>query len=329
MDAETIMGAENAADAETPTEAETLALRDAVAVKAGTLIESLPWLQRFHGRTMVIKFGGNAMVSEELQRAFAQDIVYLHYAGIRPVVVHGGGPQISAMLDRLGIASEFRGGYRVTSPEAMDVVRMVLTGSISRDIVRRINEYGPLAAGISGEDAGLFVGRRRGVVLDGVEHDLGLVGDVISVDPAAVLAQLDAGRIPVVSSIAPDSDDPTRSLNVNADAAAAALAVAVGAEKLVILTDVPGLYADWPDRDSLVSHIASDELAALLPSLESGMIPKMTACLDAVRGGVPKAAIIDGRVPHSMLLEVFTSEGVGTEVVASADPRDRERTSGR
>nr|WP_244250569.1 acetylglutamate kinase [Rathayibacter festucae] len=304
-------------------------MRDAVAAKAGTLIESLPWLQRFHGRTMVIKFGGNAMVSEELQRAFAQDIVYLHYAGIRPVVVHGGGPQISAMLDRLGIASEFRGGYRVTSPEAMDVVRMVLTGSISRDIVRRINEYGPLAAGISGEDAGLFVGRRRGVVLDGVEHDLGLVGDVISVDPAAVLAQLDAGRIPVVSSIAPDSDDPTQSLNVNADAAAAALAVAVGAEKLVILTDVPGLYADWPDRGSLVSHIASDELAALLPSLESGMIPKMTACLDAVRGGVPKAAIIDGRVPHSMLLEVFTSEGVGTEVVASADPRDRERTSGR
>ncbi|ROQ16911.1 N-acetylglutamate kinase [Rathayibacter sp. PhB93] len=320
---------ENPVSTGDPTDAETLALRDAVAVKAGTLIESLPWLQRFHGRTMVIKFGGNAMVSEELQRAFAQDIVYLHYAGIRPVVVHGGGPQISAMLDRLGIASEFRGGYRVTSPEAMAVVRMVLTGSISRDIVRRINEYGPLAAGISGEDAGLFVGRRRGVVLDGVEHDLGLVGDVISVDPAAVLAQLDAGRIPVVSSIAPDSDDPTQSLNVNADAAAAALAVAVGAEKLVILTDVPGLYADWPDRDSLVSHIASDELAALLPSLESGMIPKMTACLDAVRGGVPKAAIIDGRVPHSMLLEVFTSEGVGTEVVASADPRDRERTSGR
>ncbi|ROQ50461.1 N-acetylglutamate kinase [Rathayibacter sp. PhB152] len=329
MAAKDSRGAESAADAETSTEAEALALRDAVAVKAGTLIESLPWLQRFHGRTMVIKFGGNAMVSEELQRAFAQDIVYLHYAGIRPVVVHGGGPQISAMLDRLGIASEFRGGYRVTSPEAMDVVRMVLTGSISRDIVRRINEYGPLAAGISGEDAGLFVGRRRGVVLDGVEHDLGLVGDVISVDPAAVLAQLDAGRIPVVSSIAPDSDDPTQSLNVNADAAAAALAVAVGAEKLVILTDVPGLYADWPDRGSLVSHIASDELAALLPSLESGMIPKMTACLDAVRGGVPKAAIIDGRVPHSMLLEVFTSEGVGTEVVASADPRDRERTSGR
>jgi len=316
-------------DHDTHTEAEGIALRADAGVKAGTLIEALPWLKRFHGRTMVIKFGGNAMVSEELQRAFAQDIVYLRYAGIRPVVVHGGGPQITRMLDRLGIASEFRGGYRVTSPEAMEVVRMVLTGQISRDIVRRINEHGPLAAGISGEDAGLFVGRRRGVVLDGVEHDLGLVGDVVAVDPAAVLAQLEAGRIPVVSSIAPDSDDPTQSLNVNADAAAAALAVALGAEKLVILTDVPGLYSDWPDRDSLVSQISSDELIALLPSLESGMIPKMTACLDAVQGGVPKAAIIDGRLPHSVLLEVFTSEGVGTEVVASPPTVDRERTSGR
>jgi acetylglutamate kinase len=316
-------------DHDTHTEAEGIALRADAGVKAGTLIEALPWLKRFHGRTMVIKFGGNAMVSEELQRAFAQDIVYLRYAGIRPVVVHGGGPQITRMLDRLGIASEFRGGYRVTSPEAMEVVRMVLTGQISRDIVRRINEHGPLAAGISGEDAGLFVGRRRGVVLDGVEHDLGLVGDVVAVDPAAVLAQLEAGRIPVVSSIAPDSDDPTQSLNVNADAAAAALAVALGAEKLVILTDVPGLYSDWPDRDSLVSQISSDELIALLPSLESGMIPKMTACLDAVQGGVPKAAIIDGRLPHSVLLEVFTSEGVGTEVVASPPTDDRERPSGR
>ncbi|PPI35383.1 MULTISPECIES: acetylglutamate kinase [unclassified Rathayibacter] len=314
---------------DTTLSAESRAEREAAPGKAATLIESLPWLQSFHGRTMVIKFGGNAMVSEELQRSFAQDMVYLRYAGIRPVVVHGGGPQISRMLDRLGIESEFRGGYRVTSPEAMEVVRMVLTGSISRDIVRRINEHGPLAAGISGEDAGLFVGRRRGVVIDGEEHDLGLVGDVIAVDPAAVLAQLEAGRIPVVSSIAPDSDDPTQSLNVNADAAAAALAVALGAEKLVVLTDVAGLYSDWPDRESLVSHIRSDDLAALLPSLESGMIPKMTACLDAVRGGVPKAAIIDGRIPHSILLEVFTSEGIGTEVVASLDPRDRERMSGR
>ncbi|NQX13019.1 acetylglutamate kinase [Microbacteriaceae bacterium VKM Ac-2855] len=306
-------------DTPQPTEAESLALRDEAAAKAATLIESLPWLKRFHGTIMVIKFGGNAMVSEELQRAFAEDIVYLRLAGIRPVVVHGGGPQISKMLDRLGIASEFRGGYRVTSPEAMEVVRMVLTGQISRDIVRRINQHGPLAAGISGEDAGLFLGRRRGTIVDGEAVDLGLVGDVVAVNPDAVLAQLDAGRIPVVSSIAPDSDDPTQSLNVNADAAAASLAVALGAEKLVILTDVAGLYRDWPDRDSLVSHISSGALISLLPSLESGMIPKMTACLDAVQGGVKKAAIIDGRIPHSILLEVFTSTGIGTEVVEGAD----------
>jgi acetylglutamate kinase len=287
------------------------------AVKAATLIESLPWLKRFHEQIMVIKFGGNAMVSEELQRAFAEDMVYLRYAGIHPVVVHGGGPQISAMLDRLGIESEFRGGYRVTTPEAMDVVRMVLTGQISRDLVGNINQHGPLAAAISGEDAGLFQGRKRGVVVDGEEVDLGLVGDVIGVNPEAVHAQIAAGRIPVVSSIAPDIDDPGHSLNVNADAAAAALAVALGAAKLVILTDVAGLYRDWPNRDSLVSVIDSDELRALLPSLESGMIPKMAACLDAVDGGVEKAAIIDGRVQHSILLEVFTQSGIGTEVVPS------------
>jgi acetylglutamate kinase len=286
------------------------------SIKAATLIESLPWLKRFHGQIIVVKFGGNAMVSPELQRAFAEDMVYLRYAGIRPVVVHGGGPQISAMLERLGIDSEFRGGYRVTTPEAMDVVRMVLTGQISRDLVGHINEHGPLAAALSGEDAGLFQGRRRGVVLDGEEVDLGLVGDVIGVNPEAVHAQLDAGRIPVVSSIAPDLDTPGQSLNVNADAAAAALAVALEAAKLVILTDVAGLYRDWPDRDSLVSMIEGDELRSMLPSLESGMIPKMTACLDAVDGGVAKAAIIDGRVPHSILLEIFTQSGIGTEVVA-------------
>ena len=283
--------------------------------KAATLIESLPWLKRFHDQIIVVKFGGNAMVSPELQRAFAEDMVYLRYAGIHPVVVHGGGPQISAMLDRLGITSEFRGGYRVTTPEAMDIVRMVLTGQISRDLVGHINEHGPLAAGLSGEDAGLFTGRRRGAVIDGVEVDLGLVGDVIAVDPEAVHAQLAAGRIPVVSSIAPDIDQAGQSLNVNADAAAAALAVALGAAKLVILTDVAGLYSDWPNRDSLVSEIDADALRALLPGLESGMIPKMTACLDAVDGGVAKAAIIDGRIPHSILLEVFTQDGIGTEVV--------------
>jgi len=290
---------------------------ETASAKAQVLIDSLPWLKRFHGETIVVKFGGNAMVSPELQRAFAEDMVYLRYAGIKPVVVHGGGPQISAMLARLGIESEFRGGYRVTTPETMDVVRMVLSGQVNRELVSLINEHGPLASGLSGEDAGLFTGRRRGAVIDGVEVDLGLVGDVVAVEPAAVRAELAAERIPVVSSIAPDGDTPGQSLNVNADSAAASLAVALGAAKLVILTDVAGLYRDWPNRDSLVSVIDVPELIALLPRLESGMIPKMTACLEAVEGGVAKAAIIDGRIPHSILLEVFTPSGIGTEVVPS------------
>jgi acetylglutamate kinase len=285
------------------------------AAKAAVLIESLPWIARFAGRVVVIKFGGNAMVDDALTAAFAEDVVYLRTVGVRPVVVHGGGPQISAMLERLGIPSEFRGGYRVTTPEVMDVVRMVLTGVVSRDLVGAINLHGPIATAISGEDGGLFGGRRRGSVVDGEAVDLGQVGDVVQVDPTPVLAQLDAGGIPVVSTIAPDLDRPGESLNVNADSAAAALAVALGAEKLVVLTDVPGLYADWPNRDSLVSSLTTTELTAMLPSLESGMIPKMTACLEAVVGGVPKAAVIDGRTPHSVLLEVFTGSGIGTEVV--------------
>ncbi|HET6301543.1 acetylglutamate kinase [Microbacterium sp.] len=286
------------------------------SAKAATLIESLPWLRRFRDQIIVIKYGGNAMISDELQDAFAADIAYLRYVGVKPVVVHGGGPQISSMLDRLAIPSEFKGGYRVTSTEAISVVRMVLTGQINPQLVSKINAHGPFATGLSGEDAGLFGGRRRGVVVDGVEHDLGRVGDVVQVDPQPVLDHLAADRIPVVSSIAPDLDNPGHSLNVNADAAAAALAVALGAAKLVVLTDVPGLYADWPNRDSLVSHLTSDELRAMLPRLESGMIPKMQACLDAVEGGVETAAIIDGRVPHSVLVEIFTSKGIGTEVVA-------------
>lgn len=288
----------------------------AAAIKAATLIESLPWLKKFHDQIIVVKFGGNAMVSDELTKAFAEDMVYLRTVGIKPVVVHGGGPQITEMLERLGIESEFRGGYRVTSAEAMEVVRMVLTGQVSRDLVSHMNEHGPLAASISGEDAGLFIGERRGVEIDGVLVDLGQVGDVVDVNPEAVHSLIDAGRIPVVSSIAPDKDGG-QSLNVNADSAAAALAVALGAAKLVILTDVAGLYSDWPNTDSLVSDITADELRVLLPSLESGMVPKMTACLDAVDGGVPKAAIIDGRNPHSILLEIFTQTGSGTEVVAS------------
>jgi acetylglutamate kinase len=245
-------------------------------------------------------------------------MVFLRYAGIRPVVVHGGGPQISAMLDRLGIQSEFRGGYRVTSPEAMNVVRMVLAGQISREIVGHINEHGPLAVAFSGDDAGLFAGRKRTIEIDGEQIDIGQVGDIVAVDPDAVRQRAEAGYIPVVSSIAPDVDTPGQSLNVNADAAAAALAVALGAIKLVILTDVPGLYSDWPNRDSLVSSIDAESLRTLLPTLESGMIPKMAACLEAVDGGVAKAAIIDGRTPHSILLEVFTQSGIGTEVSREA-----------
>ena len=293
----------------------TVLAQSEAAAKAEILIETLPWLKKFRDAIVVIKFGGNAMVDDALIQAFAEDIVYLRHAGIRPVVVHGGGPQISDMLGRLGIESEFRGGYRVTTAEAMDVVRMVLTGKVNPALVDEINTHGPLAAGTTGEDAGLFVGRRRPPVeIDGELVDLGHVGDVVDVRPEPIFALLDAGLIPVVSSIAPDADHPGQSLNINADAAAGALATALGAEKLVVLTDVPGLYANWPDRDSLVSSLTADELAEMMPSLESGMIPKMRACLDAVRGGVSKAAIIDGRVPHSILLEIFTSRGIGTEV---------------
>ena len=291
--------------------------QDVAAAKAEVLIESLPWLKKFRDAVMVIKFGGNAMVDESLLRAFAEDVVYLRLAGIRPVVVHGGGPQISDMLRRLGIESEFKGGYRVTTPEAMDVVRMVRTGKVNPELVEQINAHGPFAAGTTGEDAGLFIGRRRAPIdVDGETVDLGLVGDVIGVRTEPVLSMLDAGLIPVVAGIAPDADRPGDSLNINADAAASALATALGAEKLVILTDVAGLYSNWPDRDSLVSSIAAAELEQLLPELESGMIPKMRACLDAVHGGVPKAAIIDGREPHSVLLEIFTERGIGTEVTA-------------
>ncbi|MBU2666802.1 acetylglutamate kinase [Actinoplanes bogorensis] len=283
--------------------------------KAEVLVEALPWLERFHGKIVVIKYGGNAMINPELQQAFAADMAFLRYAGIKPVVVHGGGPQISRMLDRFGIESEFRGGLRVTTPEAMEVVRMVLTGQVGRELVGLINRHGPLAVGLSGEDAHLFTAVRRGALIDGEEVDIGLVGDVDRVDTSAVDDLIAAGRIPVIASVAPDADGVVH--NVNADTAAAALAEALGAQKLVVLTDVPGLYTDWPDTSSLVTEIDEDALAKLLPRLESGMVPKMEACLRAVRGGVPAAHVIDGRVAHSTLLEVFTPEGIGTMVVPS------------
>jgi acetylglutamate kinase len=282
--------------------------------KANTLIEALPWLERFSGSTIVVKYGGNAMLDNELKRAFAADMVFLRHVGIKPVVVHGGGPQISAMLKRLGIASEFKGGLRVTTAETADVVRMVLVGQVGRELVGLINEHGPHAVGMSGEDAGLFTAVRRPAMIDGSPVDIGQVGDVEHVNISAVADLIAAGRIPVVSTVAPDADGVLH--NLNADTAAGALAVALKARKLVVLTDVEGLYARYPDPDSLISQLTADQLTELLPTLESGMAPKMEACLRAVKGGVPAAHVVDGRVPHSLLLEVFTSEGFGTMVVA-------------
>jgi acetylglutamate kinase len=283
--------------------------------KASALIEALPWLEKFHGKVVVIKYGGNAMIDPELKRAFAEDIVFLRYAGLKPVIVHGGGPQISTMLGRLGMDSEFRGGFRVTTPETMEIVRMVLVGQVGRELVGLINEHGPFAVGMSGEDARLFTAARRTACVDGAQVDIGLVGDVEHVNPSAVTDLIEAGRIPVVSTVAPDVEGEVH--NLNADTAAGALAAALGAQKLIVLTDVEGLYLDWPDRSSLVSEISAAELEPLLPTLVSGMVPKMEACLAAVRDGVPAAHVIDGRIPHSLLLEVFTSEGIGTMVVPS------------
>jgi acetylglutamate kinase len=292
--------------------------RDEALAKAATLIEALPWLSRFHGRTVVLKYGGHAMTDDGLRHAFAQDVVFLRHAGLRPVVVHGGGPQISAHLDRLGVPSTFKAGLRVTSPEAMDVVRMVLTGQVNRDLVGLVNRHGPFAIGMSGEDANLFTASRRGAVVDGEPVDLGLVGEIDAVDPGAVLALLRDGRVPVISSVARGTDGEV--YNVNADTAAAALAIALGAAKLVVLTDVEGLYPDWnggdqASRGEVIRRLSAAELAAMLPGLSAGMIPKMEACLRAVRGGVPQAHVLDGRLPHSVLLEIFTDSGIGTMVV--------------
>ncbi len=292
------------------------------SAKARVLAGALPWLKRYHGKVVVVKYGGNAMTDDTLKRAFAEDIAFLRFAGFKPVVVHGGGPQISSMLDRLGIESEFRGGLRVTTPEAMDVVRMVLVGQVQRELVGLINDHGPLAVGLSGEDAGLFTAKPTNTIVDGEEVDLGLVGEVASVRPESVLDLVEAGRIPVISSVAPDASGQVH--NVNADTAAAALAIALGAEKLLVLTDVQGLYRDWPDSDDVIQEISPESLAELMPSLASGMVPKMQACLQAVTGGVAKATVVDGREPHSVLLELFTDEGIGTQVLPGVTTKLRK-----
>ena len=283
-------------------------------VKAQVLAEALPWLTQLHGKTVVVKYGGNAMTNDALRREFAADMAFLRNCGIHPVVVHGGGPQISAMLKRLGIAGDFKGGFRVTTPEVLDVARMVLFGQVGRELVNLINAHGPYAVGITGEDANLFTAVRRSVTVEGIDTDIGLVGDVAYVNAAAVRDLIAANRIPVVSTLAHDVDGVVH--NINADTAAAALAEALGAEKLLMLTDIEGLYTDWPDRDSLVSEIDTATLVQLLPKLETGMIPKVEACLRAVGGGVPSAHIIDGRVEHCVLVELFTDEGTGTKVVS-------------
>lgn len=286
--------------------------------KARILIEALPWLTRHHGKTVVIKFGGNAMVDDELKAAFAQDVVFLRHAGLRPVVVHGGGPQISAQLDRHGLVSEFKAGLRVTTDEAMDVVRMVLAGQVQRELVGLLNRHGPLAVGMTGEDAHLMSATKHFAEIDGEQVDIGRVGQITEIDTGAVQALLDDGRIPVVSSIARSADDG-HVYNVNADTAAAALAAALGAETLMVLTDVEGLYADWPNSDEVISKLTASELEKLLPELASGMVPKMEGCLHAVRNGVTTARVIDGRVQHSILLEIFTDEGIGTMVLPDPD----------
>jgi len=279
---------------------------DLARIKAQTLIDSAPWIREFQGKVFVVKFGGNAMVDDQLQQAFAQDIAFLNLVGIKAVVVHGGGPQITSRLSELGMKSEFIDGLRVTPPEAIEVVRDVLLNQISTPLAEMIEKAGAKAAVFNGETNGLFIASIT-------RADLGLVGEVVSVEATTVLKSLEAGSIPVISTVAPDGAGQL--INVNADLAAASLAVALKAEKLVVLTDVPGLYSDWPNKESLVSELTATELEELLPDLESGMIPKMQACLNAVQGGVSKAHIIDGRVPHSILLEVFTPSGIGTLVL--------------
>jgi acetylglutamate kinase len=283
-------------------------------IKAETLIESLPWLQKFHGKVVVVKFGGNAMVDENLQASFAQDMAYLRWVGIRPVVLHGGGPQITRKLTELGIESEFKAGFRVTTPESIEAIRDVLRNEISEPLAKLITDAGAKSRVFSGIDGNLF--KADFTIIDSAEGpiDLGLVGEVTQVNPRLIFEAIEAGAVPVISSVAPTADGEL--LNVNADLAAAALAVALGAEKLLVLTDVPGLFSNWPNTDSLVSEITANELDEMLESLESGMIPKMQACLSAVRGGVPSAHVIDGRVPHSVLLEIFTPAGIGTLVTA-------------
>ena len=291
--------------------------------RAAVLVETLPYIQQFAGSVIVVKFGGNAMVDDQLAAQFAEDVVLMHSVGIRPVVVHGGGPQIGALMDRLGIQSEFRDGLRVTDAETLDVARMVLVGKVNRDIVSSINRHGSLAVGLSGEDAGLIRAAAR-------NPELGFVGDVESVNPAIIERLLAEDLIPVVSTIGADLSG--QAYNINADTVAAAVAGALEAERILYLTDVEGLLADVDDPSSRISRIDLSGLAALIDNgaIIGGMIPKVQACVDAVEAGVGSAHMVDGRIPHVLLLELFTDLGIGTMVLpdggVAADGRGVEGT---
>jgi acetylglutamate kinase len=287
--------------------------------KAAVLREALPWITRFHGRTVVIKYGGNAMVDEELKRSFAADVALLHFVGLRPVVVHGGGPQISRLAADLGVTSDFVGGLRVTDAAMMDVVRMSLLGQVNPELVGLVQAAGAPAVGVAGTDAGLL--RCRPAVGPAGE-DLGLVGEVDHVNTQLLTDLLDDGLLPVVATVGRDAEGRDR--NVNADLAAGAIAAALGASKLVYLTDVPGLYLDFGEEDSLISEVSADRLRDMLAadSLHEGMRPKVRSIVDAIDRGVPQAHILDGRVLHAVLIEIFTDEGVGTMVTGGGVGED-------
>jgi len=277
------------------------------AHRAEVLVEALPYIQRFRGAVVVVKYGGNAMVDPGLSQAVAEDVVLLRAVGLRPVVVHGGGPQISALMSRLGMEPEFRQGLRVTDAETVDIVRMVLVGKVNRDIVAAINVHGPIAVGLSGEDAGLILASAH-------KPELGFVGEVAAVNPGILHKLLAEDLIPVVSTIGSDADG--QAYNINADTVAGALAEALGAEKAVFLTDVAGLLTDVDDPGSLISRITASELETMIGrgELTGGMIPKTAAALHAVRHGVGSAHLLDGREPHVVLLELFSDAGIGTMI---------------
>jgi acetylglutamate kinase len=294
---------------------DALPVKDA-AERVQVLLEALPYIERFRGATVVVKYGGNAMVDPALGRNVADDVVLLRAVGLRPVVVHGGGPQISELMARLGKEAEFRDGLRVTDAETVDIARMVLVGKVNREIVSAINVHGPLAVGLSGEDAGLIRASAR-------QEALGFVGDVAAVNPTILERLLAEDLVPVVSTIG--SDPEGQAYNINADTVAGAVAVALGAEKAIFLTDVPGLLTDVDDPASLVSAISAGELSAMVEdgTLHGGMIPKVAAALHAVRNGVASAHLLDGRVPHVVLLELFSDQGVGTMITADAAEGDQ------